>query len=149
MDIDCNYIVQERDDYLRQINVYKIGKSKNIFKRMPGYPKGSKLLYLSVTPHMVIVENKLIELFSTLFIQRKDRGREYFEGDFQIMKNLMENMINYYESINPIVIDKNIIFRKTKAAITIQRFWKSLLAARKNKNLLQLYQLYKLYEPGN
>lgn len=134
MDLDCNYIVHEREDYIRQINVYKIGKSKNIFKRMPGYPKGSKLLYMSATHNMMIVETKLIEIFSTIFIQRKDRGREYFQGDYKIMKGIMDKIIDHYDSINPFITDKEIIERKIKASVVIQRGWRSYLTSKKNKN---------------
>lgn len=99
MKIDCNYIVHEREDYIRQIDVYKIGRSGNIFSRMKGYPKGSMLVFMSSSPHMELVETKLIQIFSSLFIQRLDRGREYFQGDLETMKKIMMDTISYYNKI--------------------------------------------------
>lgn len=89
MDINCNYILHERDDYNRQINIFKIGLTGNVFRRIPQYPKGSKLVFMSSSPHMELVETKLIQVFSIMFIQRLDRGREYFEGDLETMKKIM------------------------------------------------------------
>lgn len=101
---------------------------------MPQYPKGSKLLYMSSSPHMDIVETKLIELFSNIFIQRTDRGREYFQGDYNLMKKFMENMIEYYDILNPVVINKETIKQQIKASTIIQKYWRLYRLSKKNKN---------------
>lgn len=80
--MECIYIVWLREYVLSKKNVYKIGNTGNIFQRMRNHPKGSKLLYMSITPHSKIIETGLIALFKTHFIWRTDLGREYFEGDF-------------------------------------------------------------------
>lgn len=53
MNIECNYLVHEREDYIRSINVYKLGKSGDVFDRLQGYPKGSKLVFMSSSFHML------------------------------------------------------------------------------------------------
>ncbi len=107
-------------------------KSKNIFKKL--YFKGSKILYMSATHNMNVVQIKLIELFSTIFIHRTDRGYKYFQGDFKIMKGFMDKMIDHYDSIYPIITDNLIIEQKYKASIIIQKHWRSYQFSKKNKN---------------
>lgn len=102
MNLNCNYIVHEREDYIRQIKVYKIGLTGNIFRRMSAYPKVSKLVFMYASPHMELVENKLIRLFFVMFIQRFDRGREYFEGDLDTMSKMMMDTIIYFNNTVPI-----------------------------------------------
>lgn len=95
--MDCIYIAWLREYVLAKKNVYKIGNTGNIFRRMRNYPKGSILLHMSMTPHMKIIETELIALFKTQFIWRTDLGREYFEGDFDKMRNLMHAFVDIHK----------------------------------------------------
>lgn len=135
MDIDINYIVHEREDYIRKTNIYKIGLSGNIFRRMPAYPKGSKLVFMSSSPHMKLVEDELIKIFSVMFIQRLDRGREYFQGDLETMKRIMMDTISYYNNAIPDnqQENNNDSTEKQKASITIGRHAHNYLIGKRNK----------------
>jgi len=99
--IECNnqphgyvYIIQEREFYLQNIPVYKIGKTnQNGIQRYSSYPKGSKLiLHIECSKNCHIVERKLIQLFKTKYNQRTDIGTEYFEGSKNTMINDVYNL---------------------------------------------------------
>ena len=137
MNIECNYLVHEREDYIRKIDIYKLGKSGDISSRMTGYPKGSKLVFMSSSPHMLLVEKKLIKIFSNLFIHRTNRGREYFQGNLDTMKKIMGEVITYFNNIMPILNDNNIEYEiseeKRNAGLIIQNHVKNYLLGKKNK----------------
>lgn len=137
MNIDCNYLVHEREDYIRDIDIYKLGKSGDIFNRMSGYPKGSKLVFMSSSPNMLLVENKLIKVFSTMFIHRTDRGREYFQGDLDTMKKIMSETITYFNKIITVSKSNDIIFdidqEKRNAGLVIVKYAINYFICKKNK----------------
>lgn len=139
MNIECNYLVHEREDYIRKINVYKLGKSGDVFSRMSGYPKGSKLVFMSSSSHMLLVENELIKIFSNIFIQRTDRGREYFEGNLETMKKIMAEIIAHFNNTIPVVDNNSIKYEITQekrdAGLIIQKYAKNYLISKKNKKI--------------
>lgn len=62
-------------------DVYKIGMTENILKRMRQYPKSSQLLLALYTDDVNLHEKFLINKFGMDFKARPDIGREYFQGD--------------------------------------------------------------------
>lgn len=135
MKLKCNYIVHEREDYNRGIMVYKIGLSGNMFKRMAAYPKGSKLVFMSLSPHMELVEAKLIQVFSVFFKQRLDRGREYFEGKLSVMMKIMMETITYYNDTVVIETPIDNSLAKNEAIITIRKYVTNYLICKRNKKM--------------
>lgn len=89
------YLLQEREFLKTNEPIYKIGMTEqtNPFDRFNSYPNGSRLyLMRNVVPHVEKhnmttreIELNLIHTFSDFFKPRKDIGREYFEGDYQMM----------------------------------------------------------------
>jgi hypothetical protein len=81
------YILQEREHINANIPIFKIGKTKqeNV-KRIKQYPKGSRLILQSDCFDCDKLERKIIELFKKKYIQKKDVGLEYFEGNIDEMK---------------------------------------------------------------
>lgn len=75
------YIIQEREFLNAHLNIYKIGYSESIARRLPEYPKGSELKFCVQTQNFVAFERDVIKLFDVKFILRRDIGREYYEGD--------------------------------------------------------------------
>ena len=71
-------------------SVFKIGMTNqdNLNKRTIAYPKDSTLL-LGININCVNAERNLLKKFKIKFIQRKDYGREYFEGDQQEMIDII------------------------------------------------------------
>lgn len=74
------YLLKEREFVKSGENVYKLGKTSNPKNRLSAYPKGSMILFLTVCNDCGIAEKELLSKFRSIFIQRLDIGREYFEG---------------------------------------------------------------------
>jgi len=65
----------------------KIGKTRQPdFKRFSKYPKGTKFVAQFRCNNCHIMENRLLEIFNTEFVRRRDYGYEYFEGDVSKMQ---------------------------------------------------------------
>jgi hypothetical protein len=89
------YLLQEREFIKTSESIYKIGKTtQTIEKRMNGYPKGSHLKTLRSVKDSDIIESILKYQFKINFIQRKDIGAEYFEGDIDEMLELFDDIVN-------------------------------------------------------
>lgn len=80
------YILKTREFLRTGENIFKIGRTeqKNV-KRFEQYPKGSTLYFQSVCDNCRECERKIINQFKNKFIQRKEFGNEYFEGDLKEM----------------------------------------------------------------
>jgi hypothetical protein len=70
-------------------NVYKVGCSTIISKRMCQYPKNSALMICNFNTTIFETEKKLLDVFAKTFTHRKDIGSEYFQGDIEEMKELL------------------------------------------------------------
>lgn len=141
-----NYILHEREDLIRMVPVYKIGKTADLVKRKRGYPKGSEFLFVKKSKHMKLVEDHALILFKTLFKHRLDRGREYFEGDFNSMERFMNVLIEHYNTaVNEqdiIEIEKNA--KENDAASIIQKYWKKY-NIKKIKACVVIQKQYRKY----
>ena len=65
--------------------IYKIGRSHNLGKRVKQYPTGSNIMFIIYCNNSIVCEKNLIQLFTKLFIRKKNYGNEYFEGDIDMM----------------------------------------------------------------
>lgn len=89
------YLMREREFIKTDEYIYKIGKTKNNIKtRMENYPKSSDLILTALTTNCDLMETNLLRLFDRKFINRRDIGREYYEGDVQLMANEIYNALN-------------------------------------------------------
>jgi hypothetical protein len=80
------YLVKLREHIKSNENIYKIGKTTQInTKRFRGYPKGSIVLFQIICSDCHKTENDIKQLFKSKYIQRKEYGNEYFEGNHQDM----------------------------------------------------------------
>ena len=71
-------------------NIYKIGRTKNIIKRISGYPKGSKILYTYYCINSKLIESNIITYLKNTtdeFNQIIECGREYFQCDLSNLNN--------------------------------------------------------------
>ncbi len=87
------YIVQERE--FLGTNNYKIGRTSDVEDRLRGYSKNSKLIYSIKVDDQNEVESMLIEIFKDKFIQKREYGREYFEGDINEMIQEVELYLQF------------------------------------------------------
>ena len=89
--IDYIYIIHERTLVKTNVNIYKLGKTKNIKNRLNGYSKGSKLLFTipcnDCSKMEIIILNYLKS--NNNYIQAKEYGNEYFICD---LKSLIDNI---------------------------------------------------------
>lgn len=88
------YLVQEREFIKTKENIFKVGMTeKENHKRFNQYPKGSLLLCQIICNNCKRTEKDIIKKFIELFKQRKDIGKEYFEGDYKSMINIIYSTI--------------------------------------------------------
>lgn len=127
------YLLHTRACINASENVYKIGKSINIKRRMKSYDKGSILKYHRECPNdLDKVEKQLIKFFSKKFKIRTDYGREYFEGKLEHMIAYIDKYFDKYGRGN--VSDKKIIEKKIN------------IPPRKNLSRLQCERCCKIFK---
>jgi len=103
------YLIHTRELFTLKKEIYKIGRSKNLKKRVKQYPKDSKLLLIKYCNNSKLCESKIIKLFKVKFIQNKYYGNEYFEGSKEEMIELICEFINSnkYNILKTSFINKN------------------------------------------
>tara|TARA_B100000945_G_scaffold71805_1_gene54811 strand:+ start:4175 stop:4768 length:594 start_codon:yes stop_codon:yes gene_type:complete len=83
------YIIKTRESIRLNEPVYKIGRTSDIQNRILQYPKGSNLITCISVSNQHTAEKILIREFSEKFTKRIDMGNEYFEGDLESMKSIL------------------------------------------------------------
>jgi hypothetical protein len=93
------YLLQEREFVNSKESIYKIGKTKREnLTRFHQYPKNSLLLLqLQCLDNCDNIEKKIIESFKSKYKQRTDIGREYFEGNYQLM--MIDICFDFFHSV--------------------------------------------------
>ena len=80
------YLIHTREFINSIKKIYKVGKTtQEPTKRIKQYPKGSKILLITNCIDCHKDEKEILKLFKRKYIQRKDIGNEYFEGDYNEM----------------------------------------------------------------
>ena len=90
------YLIQTRACINANESVYKVGKTRNeIGKRMAGYDKGYKIIYVKkILNYLDSLENAIINKLKEKTTLRKDYGREYFEADPYYITNIIDKIIS-------------------------------------------------------
>lgn len=101
------YLLRTREFIKCNENIYKIGKTKNIRQRFLQYPKNSELLYVKRVENCTTTEKMIIKKFNVSFNQKKDIGREYYEGE-------LDDMIVIYDAIVGTKMSAQECIKKTK-----------------------------------
>lgn len=83
------YIVQTAHCAQSYSNVYKLGRTKKMTIRVGQYPKGTQVFCRLPVSRMVDAENMLMSLCKLNFLQRKEFGNEYFEGNIWDMTSIL------------------------------------------------------------
>ena len=94
-----NYIVHTRESQRTNENVFKIGRTKCIEKRLKQYPKGTKLVHMRNSKDDICSESILKKKFMTHFKQRPEYGSEYFEGNLTDMKTIFDKIMRNFVSL--------------------------------------------------
>jgi hypothetical protein len=88
------YLLQEREFIKTNEKIYKVGMTKKEnFERFNQYPKGSVLLFQIICHDCKNMEVQVIKQFKEKFIQRKDIGSEYFEGNYKSMIDIIYSTV--------------------------------------------------------
>lgn len=97
------YIIKTREFVRSGENIFKIGKTtQNNDTRFKQYPKGSVLMYQTICENCHECEKKIIDKFKNKFIQRREFGNEYFEGNLKMMIITICDIILCKNELNPI-----------------------------------------------
>jgi len=88
------YVIKEREFIRTNENVYKIGRSSNGIIRYNSYPKNSILLFHRICGDSIKVETEVIRTLKTKCKHRTEYGNEYFEGDYTIIINTLNKLID-------------------------------------------------------
>jgi len=99
--INYIYLLQEREFIKTNENIFKIGMTtKKNYERFNQYPKGSILLFQIICNNCKHIEKIIIKIFKEKFIQRKEVGTEYFEGNYKIMIDIIYLILNKRNKID-------------------------------------------------
>ena len=87
------YLLRTREFKNSNENIYKIGRSANLNNRIKNYPNNSEIILKINIENEIETEKLIMVIFKKIFIQRKDIGYEYFEGNIKDIKNKFKNII--------------------------------------------------------
>jgi hypothetical protein len=107
------YLLQTREYLNSGESIYKVGKTKELnYTRFKQYPSGSVLLFQSVCNNCDIIEQKIIKLFKTKYVNHKIAGREFFKGDLRLMISDLCHLIDNEKTNTPTNTAANTSFIK-------------------------------------
>lgn len=89
------YIIHLREFINTKENIYKIGCTYNLERRVKQYPKNSKLIFNVKIDNFRTIERIWINsLIKTAYVNhRKDIGKEYFECNPELILNELLKLI--------------------------------------------------------
>ena len=96
------YIIHTREfaEKSEDGNIYKIGKTtKENYIRFKNYPNGSILLYQRICSNCHTIENYIKKEFKKKFVQRRNYGTEYFQGNLQNMIKTVNQILDNEKEI--------------------------------------------------
>ena len=93
------YLLREREFIKSDENIYKVGKTINYHRRFQNYPKNSHVICVMSTESMSTAERKLLKGMrdNVKLVNRKDIGREYFEGNLRQIKQIFFRVMKKME----------------------------------------------------
>jgi hypothetical protein len=142
------YIIQEREFIRLKEETYKVGITKDIIRRYSEYPKSSKLIYTRVCD--TNFEKEILNNLREEFIQKREYGTEYFEGDCNeiincINKTIDENKNKILEIDDIIIISRKLINRMEKDYMYVCLFLCNIIGFKSN-SVLKINDLYSKYK---
>ncbi len=93
------YIIFELKTLCYGFNIFKLGRTWDVFNRFKQYSKNSVLLLLLRVKDGYHVEYDLLNAFNKYFINVKDCGNEYFYGNVIDMINIVKKYTNQFNQI--------------------------------------------------
>ena len=97
-DTDFIYLLHRALFKEQNKNIYKIGRTRQpCFKRIQSYEKGSELIIQTKCKDCISLEKNLIDLFKTNFKQELYHGTEYFSGNWEEMRRIINSAVDSEE----------------------------------------------------
>lgn len=90
------YILQTRRCIQMHTPIYKVGHATDAGRRLQQYPKGSRLIVRLPVSHMLASERFMLAVCNHNFVQRKDFGSEYFQGDICMMVGILAMVVRMF-----------------------------------------------------
>ena len=116
MESEGIYLLREREFIRLNEDIYKIGRSKHIKTRMNSYPKGSVIELMIGCSNSIQCEKDLLAIFRNKYIEHKEYGAEYFEGNKLDMINTITTYLNKPSPANIPKVEKDTSARITHAS---------------------------------
>ena len=92
--MEAVYIMHVREFINSNQDIYKIGRTSQAHtKRADSYPKGSFLLFHTYVKDSCSMERQIIDGFKETYVHRPEFGLEYFEGDFEDMRDSIMSIV--------------------------------------------------------
>ncbi len=83
------YLMHPRECVNADLFIYKICRSNNIFNRIKQYPNGYNIICSLPCNNSTICKQLLSDIFKKKFIHKPTYGKEYFEGNYELMVQTM------------------------------------------------------------
>lgn len=94
------YIVQTPHSFAGDLNVFKVGKTRDMMQRKSGYPKGTHIIAQFACINADKLEKKLLDRLRATFKERRDFGAEYFECPLRdLVLKVTEVYVEFEEGI--------------------------------------------------
>jgi hypothetical protein len=108
MDKEYIYIVQLKRFIKCNTNIYTIGRTSTVLiNKINQYPNESLLIFRCPVNNSIFIENIIIQKFNMKFKKMPEFGKEYYEGNLNLMvKEIMDIIYEYNNNIN--INDNNI-----------------------------------------
>ena len=86
------YLIQEREFVRTGEPIYRLGGTVRIKQKCREFPTDSKIITILRVNDCVRAEKYLLTRFKERFVQRRDFGNKYFEGDEDQMTDEIRNV---------------------------------------------------------
>jgi len=108
------YLMQTRECYDANNEVYKIGQSKNIYNGIQQYPNGSYVFFVIESLESKKHKDKVINLLKSNFTQKLNYGKDFFEGDKDILISLIVSYVSLFNTRYNILSEPILITKYTR-----------------------------------
>ena len=106
--------MQTRECYDANNEVYKIGQSKNIYNGIQQYPNGSYVFFVIESLESKKHKDKVINLLKSNFTQKLNYGKDFFEGDKDILISLIVSYVSLFNTRYNILSEPILITKYTR-----------------------------------
>jgi hypothetical protein len=99
------YLVWLREFLNKNEAVYKVGRTNHLSQRMTQYSKGSRLISITWTADTCTSKAKVCAELSRHFVNRKDIGRDYYQGNVNQIESVIQDTLRAEEDVAPKTIE--------------------------------------------